>query len=208
LTSSVGLISLVPVSASLSKSDGALLWMLTRYPERTRSWMALVAIQTEEAKGLRPREWDPRLVEQMLAVGTSVSGYPHCQLMAYCLRIDEGAEADALTHLENALAGSARAGKAFRHTLFLEAASASVAIRKQPAQARTWRQRACKLRKPDSLDVVDAGIAMCEGRYQEAAQLWEAARARLDRRRLDSGLIRLAKEKWAEQEAACRERYL
>jgi hypothetical protein len=124
------------------------------------------------------------------------------------LRIDEGAEAAALEHLENALAGSVRADKAFRHTLFLEAASASAAIRKQPAQARTWRQRACKLRKPDSLDVVDARIAMCEGRYQEAAQLWEAARARLDRRRLDSGLIRLAKEKWAEQEAACRERYL
>jgi hypothetical protein len=45
---------------------------------------------------------------------------------------------------------------------------------------------------------------MCEGRYQEAALHWEAAQARVRRRRLDSGMIRLALEKWAEQEAACR----
>jgi hypothetical protein len=207
-TAPVGIISLIPVSSTFSKSDGALLWMLTRHPERARSWMALVAIQTEEAKGLRPREWDPRLVEQMLAVRASVSGYPYCQLMAYYLRIDEGTEAVALEHLENALAKSARGGKAFRHALFLEAASASAGIRKQAIHARTWRERACKLRKPNSLDVVEAGIAMCEGRYQDAARHWEAARARVTKRKLDSGLIRVATEKWAEQEATCRERVL
>jgi len=203
-TSLVGVTSLLPFSSGLNKSDGMLLRMLTQYAERSRSWMALLALQTEEARGLRPREWDPRLVEQMLAVDTRASEYTCCQLMAYYRCFDEGPEGAALEHLESALAGSARSGVAVRHALYLEAASASVGISKHAGQARVWLQRACKLRKPDSLDVVEAGIAMCEGRYQEAARHWEAARARVLQRRLDSGLIRLALEKWAEQEAVCR----
>jgi hypothetical protein len=203
-TSPVGMISLIPLSSGLNKSDGMLLRMLTRYPELSRAWMALIALQTEEARGLRPREWDPLLVEQMLAVNSRASDYARCQMMAYYLRVDEGREVAALEHLENALAASGRSGIVIRHALYLEAASASVGISKRAAQARTWLQRAGKLRKPDSLDVVEAGIAMCEGRYEEAARYWEAARARVLRRRLDSGLIRLALEKWAEQEAVCR----
>src|SRR3954452_13443374 len=96
------------------------------------------------------------------------------------------------------------AERAVSHALFLEAALASANIRKQAAQARNWRQRACKLRKPESLDTVEAGIAMCEGRYEEALRLWQAARARVVLRRLDSGLIRFAKQKWAEYESFCR----
>ena len=113
-------------------------------------------------------------------------------------------EDDALRHLENALAKSARLGKIVRHALFLEAASASAMVRRGAAQARIWRDRACKLRKPESLHVVEAAIAMCEDRYEEAAKHWEAAGARAARRKLDSGLARFAKEKWAEYEAACR----
>jgi peptidase M50-like protein len=201
-TSPVGVISLVPFSSGLNKSDGMLLRMLIRHPEHSRSWMALIALQTEEARGLRPR--DPRLVEHMLAVDIRSSDYVRCQLMAYYLRVDQGQEVAALEHLENALAGSGHSGIAIRHALYLEAASASAGISKHAAQARVWLQRARKLRRPDSLDVVEAGIAMCEGRYEEAAGHWEAARARVLRRRLDSGCIRLALEKWAEQEAVCR----
>jgi len=203
-TSLVGVISLLPFSSGLNKSDGMLLRMLIWHPEHSRAWMALIALQTEEARGLRPREWDLRLIEPMLAVDIRSSDYLRCQLMAYYLRVEEGSEAAALEHLENALAASARSGIAVRHALYLEAASASAGISKRGAQARIWLQRACKLRKPDSLDVVEAGIAMCEGRYEEAARHWEAARTRVLRRRLDSGVIRLALEKWAEQEAVCR----
>jgi hypothetical protein len=85
-----------------------LLRMLIRHPERSRAWMALIALQTEEARGLRPREWAPRLIEYILAVDIRASDYVRCQLMAYYLRVDEGREVVALEHLENALAGSAR----------------------------------------------------------------------------------------------------
>ncbi len=140
----------------------------------------------------------------MLSFNIASTEYPYCQLLAFFRRLDEGAEFVALHHLENALARSASTGKLFRQALFLEAASASANVRKRAAQARIWCERGCKLRKPESLDVVKAGIAMCEKRYEDALQHWGAARAWAVRRRLDSGLIRFAKEKWAESETICR----
>ena len=199
-----GIISAVPFSSGLSRSDGARLLLLLCHPERALSWMALLALQTEEAKGLRPREWDPELVRHALAVETGANEYPYCQLMAYYRRLDEGEESTALEHLENALARSVVAGKLVRQLLFLEAASANANIRKQVPQARDWCRRARKLRKAKSLDVIEAGIAMCEGRYGEALKFWGAARAKVARRKLDSGIVRFANEKWAEYEAVCR----
>jgi hypothetical protein len=198
------LTSAIPFSAGLSKSDGARLWQLLRYPERAHSWIALLDIQTEEAKGVRPHEWRLQTFKQILAIDASANEFLYCQLLAYYRRLDEGREVEALGHLENALAKSANAQVALRQALFLEAACSSAIIRMQASQAHSWRERACKLRKPESLDVVDAAIAMCEGRYQEAVPLWETARARVVRRKLDSGLIRFAKDKWAEYEAVCR----
>lgn len=124
--------------------------------------------------------------------------------MAYFRRLDQGREEEALSHLENALARSARVGRVWQHVLYLEAASASACLRKQGAQARTWLERSAKLRKPDSPAPVEAGIAMCEGRYDDAVRHWEAAEAYAVKRKLDSGLARFAREKWAEHARECR----
>src|SRR6266446_3755049 len=142
-----------PVLCGFEQIGWSTLWQLIRHPERTRSWMALLALQTEEANGLRPHEWNPRLLEQILTIDASANEYVYCQLMGFYRQLDEDREAGALEHLENALARSARVGRALRHGLFLEAASASAILRKQADQARSWRERACKLRKPESLDV-------------------------------------------------------
>lgn len=198
-------ISVVPFSSGLNRSDGARLGFLLRYPERTRCWIAIMALQSQEARGLRPREWDRDVYERALRIDASAGEYPYCQLMAFYRNLDEGGESAALGHLENTLAQSASSGRQFRHYVFLEAASASALLRKRAEQARVWRERACRLRKPESLNVVEAGIAMCEGRYGEALQHWKSARARVDRRKLDSGLIRFAKEKWAGYESICRD---
>ncbi len=158
-------LTLIPFSSGLNKSDGKRLWVLWRSPEQARSWVALLALQTEEARGLRPREWHPNLVEQLMRIEAEAGEYGYSQLMLFYRRLDEGDESAALEHLENALAGSKRGGKAFQHVVFLEAACASASIRKRSDQARTWSKRACEMRRPESLDVVEAGIAMCEGRY-------------------------------------------
>lgn len=200
--SALGLLSLIPMSAGINKSDGARLWMLMTQPEQSRAWMAAVAVQAENANGIRPRDWDAALVEQMSAASQG-SDRVFPQLLAYYRRLDERNEPAAREHLENALAASAKSGKAVRQLLFLEAAEVCALITRNAANARAWRDRALKLRKPESTACADGSIAMCEGRYDDAVRDIGAARAFLVRRKVESGLARFAKERLDERERMC-----
>jgi hypothetical protein len=194
---------LVPVSSGLSKSDGARLWILMRRPDRARPWMALLALQTEETRGVLPRNWDSELVRQMLEADSSSGEYSYIQLLAFYRSTDEKKEQVALEHLENALARSANCSKVLRQCIFLEAAFSSALSRGNVSQARTWLERTGEVKEPVSTDGVEAAIAIREERYDDALRFLAAALARIERRRLDSGLARFAKEKLAEFELMC-----
>jgi hypothetical protein len=193
-------LSLVPYSVGLTKTDGARLWFLLRNPESARAWMALLMIQTQEANGVRPRDWDPELVEQMLASSDADNDQPWRQLLASIHYTDLGDDAKAMEHLEKSLASSARAGKVIRQYLFLEAAGACARVRGNAAHADVWLKRALKLRKPESADCTLAEIALCEGRAEDAVRHVAAVRSFLARRKVDSGLARYAKERHDEME--------
>jgi hypothetical protein len=197
-------VSLIPISSGLNRSDGARLWMLMRRPEQSRPWMALLALQTEETRGVLPRDWDLELVSQMLTASPSSGEYPFIQLLAFYRCTDQKKEEVALQHLENALANSASAGKILRQCIFLEAASSSAFSRGNASQARTWVERAGEVKEPVSTDSVEAAIAIREERYGDALQFLASARARIERRKLDSGLARFAKEKLSEYEDMCK----
>jgi len=203
--STIGLLSLIPMSAGLNKSDAARLWMLLRRPEQSRAWMAAVAVQAESANGTRPRDWDREMVEQMLAETVAGSGRIFPQLMACYRRLDEGNECAAMEHLESALAASAQSGKVVRQLLFLEAAEVNALMKHNAAHARVWRERALKLRKPESIACADGSIAMAEGRWADAIRDIASARAFIENRKLDSGLARFAKERLGERERLCEE---
>jgi peptidase M50-like protein len=194
---------LVPVSIGLNKSDGARLWILMRRPDRARPWMALWALQTEETRGVLPRHWNPELVRQMLMADPSSGEYSYIQLLAFYRCTDEKKEQVALEHLENALARSASSSKVLRQCIFLEAASSSALARGNVSQARTWLERTGEVKEPVSTDGVEAAIAIREERYDDALRFLATARARIERRKLDSGLARFAKEKLAEYEQMC-----
>ena len=204
LSGSMALLTGVPYSSGLAKADCVRLWQFLRHPDAARRWMARVALQTEDVRGVRPRDWNAELFERALAGNTRGGEYVSGQVRAYYRSLDEGRDEAAVHHLENALRESAVSGKAVRHGLFLEAAWASAGIRQQAGQAREWRDRACKVQAPQSLHAVEAAIAMCEGRYEDAEREWQEARAYLERKRLDSGSCRFAKERWAGFEQECR----
>jgi hypothetical protein len=194
---------LIPVSRGTNKSDGARLWILIRRPDRARPWMALWALQTEETRGVLPRDWDPELVSQILMADPSSSEYSYVQLLAFYRCTDEKKEQIALEHLENALAGSSRTSKVLRQCIFLEAASSSALLRGNVTQARTWTERVGEVKEPVSTEVAEAMIAFREERYSDALRFLASSRARIERRKLDSGLARFAKEKLAEYEQMC-----
>ena len=199
----ITIISLVPGSGGVNKTDGARLWMLLRHPARALSWVAMLMIQTEETNGVRPRDWNPKLVKQMLETSPSEGQYLYSEWLAFYRSSDEDDEVAALEHLENALARSKRGSTMLRHCWFLEAAQASALARGNAAHARVWLERASKLRRPLSIASVEASIAICEKRYDDALVHLAAARDFLIRQKLDSGLIRFAKEKLDEYKHQC-----
>jgi hypothetical protein len=168
-----------------------------------RPWTALLALQTEETRGVVPRDWDAEVFNRMLMADPSANEYPYIQLLAYYRFTDRNQEEEALRHLENALTRSARCGKRFRQYLFLEAGWSSAYVRRNAARARTWLERPGKVRKPLSTDSVEAAIAICEKRYDDARRYLAAIRNDIDRRKLDSGLARFVKEKVTEYEGLC-----
>ena len=89
--------------------------------------------------------------------------------------------------------------------LYFEAAEVNALLKHDPTRARTWRERALKLRKPESSACVDGGIAMSEARYDDAIRNIAAARARIVKRNLDSGLARFARQWLDERERFCRQ---
>ena len=161
--------------------------------------MAVVMVQAQDANGVRPRDWDADLVRQILAGPPTDNEQPWRQLLASLRCSDEG----CLQHLETALASSASCGKAVRQALFLTAACDCARVRGDAARARAWRERALKLRKPESASSTDAAIAMCEGRYEDALRDNAAARAWLAKRKVDSGIARMAREQLDRMERDC-----
>ena len=203
--SAVGLLSLIPMSSGMNKSDAARLWMLWTKPEQSRAWMAAVAVQAESTAGVRPRERDSALVEQMLQMPPDGAEGIFRHIMAYYRRLDEKNDQAACEHLESALAASAKSGKAVRQLLFLEAAEVNGLIRHNAAHARTWLERAVKLRKAESIACVKGSIAMCEARFEDGLREIAEARAFIVKKKLDSGLARFAKERLDDRERQCRD---
>ena len=203
--SAVGLLSLIPMSSGMNKSDAARLWMLWTKPEQSRAWMATVAVQAENFAGIRPRDWDSGLVEQMLqAVPEGPEGISR-HIMAYYLCLDEKRDEAACEHLEKALAASAKSGRAVRQLLFMEAAEVTALMRHDAPRAHTWLDRAQKLRKAESVACVKGSISICEGRFQDGLHEIAEARAFIVKRKLDSGTARFAKERLDDRERLCRE---
>lgn len=187
--------SLLPYSSGLNKSDGARLWTILRRPEQFGPWAALLALQTEETEGVTPRNWNAEVFERALRADGSTREYPYIQLLAFYRCLHLGDVPAALQHLEDGLATSQRCGKGLRQHLFLEAAWASARIRRSVPQARAWLAHAGDVAKPLSTDAVEAAIAICERRYSDARGYQAAFRARLLKRKLASGLALFALER-------------
>jgi hypothetical protein len=196
------LISTFVPAGGLNKSDIPRIWFLLRHPDQARSWAAVLQVQSEETAGVLPRDWDAETFARMLD-DNSADDNTFRQMMAFYRRIDQGDDPAALAHLEKALAASGLCGGPVRHWCFLEASCSSAMLRANPDAARTWLDRASRIRKPASRLSLDAAIAQSERRYEDAIPLWDAALAHLVKLKYDSGLTRFVKAKIAEYRQQC-----
>ncbi len=200
--------SVIPYTVSGHMSDGMRFWQLLTKPDRARRWMAVVALQAENMQGVRPRDWTAEVVEQALETEESDPSYPIIQILAGYRSNELGDQDAALQRLENTVAVASRNGnKVMLRACFLEAGAWSAMRRHNPAQARVWMDRAAALKArstPGDTAGVEARIAMAEGRYTEALEHWQRYRDLISKKRLDSGIIRFAKDNIAEAESECR----
>ena len=200
-----GISSLIPMSAGAHKSDAARIGMLLKNPGRAMAWMAAVAIQAENIKGVRPRDWDSDMFAKMMSSTQSGGGRIFPELMAYQRSLEQGNEPAACLHLENAIGASAKAGKVYQQVLYFEAAEVNAMLKYNAANARVWLTRALRLRKPESSACAESAVAITEGRYEDALRKIDAARAHLMKRKQDSGTPRFAHERLNQRERLCKE---
>lgn len=201
------LAALIPQRSMGIRSDSARLWQLFRDPEGARRWAALVALNGDDMKGVRPRDWDPALVDLMMQADPSEGHYASLQLLASYRSMDQGNPQGAVLNLEKALPYAARQGnKRAMVVCFQWAAALSASVRNNPAQGRVWLERAQKLRagKLEDLEGIQADIAIAQGRYADALGHLAKRLGEMKKKRLDSGTARFAKERIAEREALCR----
>jgi hypothetical protein len=200
--------SVTPYSVQGMKSDGLVLWRLWRKPEFTRRLMNFLALRAAEIKGVRPRDWDGKLMREALDTTETEAFYTSVQLYAWYWRVDEGDETGALEYLEKFLASAGHGrSKALKRSACQVAAAASASTRNNPAQARVWMERVRKFGRPtaaESTEGIEAQIAMIEGRYEDALAHWTAMRVHLNRRHGDSGIIRYLRDRIETGETECR----
>jgi len=195
----------IPYSTGSSKNDGARFRQLLFRPAEARSWIALMELQTQDARGLKPAEYDDVAFQTAMEFVLEANEYWYCRYLAFYRSIDQGKPELALLHLEDALSRSGRSGNAVQRVLYSEAAFASTALLGKAEQAKVWRARAVRAQKSPPLDAVDAAIAMAECRYADALAFFEKARLRVQQRKVDSGMVKFALAEWAIYEDRCRE---
>jgi hypothetical protein len=140
----------------------------------------------------------------MLRMSPAAPEYFYCQLLAFYRRRDEGNTPGALSHLENVLSASADSSRTIRHACFAEAARACALVHHDAGKARTWLERAVRLRQSEPTASAEAAIAACEQRYGDAIRLHESTRDWLLGEKLDSGITRFEMQKVAEYQRKCR----
>ena len=203
--SALAALSLIPGSRGLNRTDVSRIRQLLREPDGARGFMGLVSVAAADSSGIRPRDWDCAAVCMMLTSHANSAEKGHRNLLAYYRLIDEGKTSEALDHLETALAHSAPLGLKLRTNVFLEAAYAAAAFKRDAKLSRAWLDRARKIWKTPEADAAEGALAVCEERFADGIHCFERAAALIEKRRLDSGLARFAKEKYAELQRMCRE---
>jgi hypothetical protein len=181
----IGLLTLVPVRSGGFYSDGARMLRLMKTSDETEREVALIALTGMSMAGTRPREWDPRLVEQGAAIRDGGPFEVGGRQLAYAHALDRGDIIAARAHLEAALARIDQLPAGARCSLLLAAATFHALIDGDAETARGYLRQA----RPGMLSAVhqrrlaEAAIHLAEG---DVAGARAAAR---DAQRLAAGAM-------------------
>ncbi|HWZ46090.1 MAG TPA: hypothetical protein VNW97_21635 [Candidatus Saccharimonadales bacterium] len=156
-----GVASLLPdVDSRGNFSDGARILMLLENGARARRWFAIFELHLLLNAGVRPGDWDEKLVAQATAVRDESLDAVVASWLAYQWAASRQNLMVATWHLEDALRGSAAAPEPLRDRLFLEAAVFQAWFRHNSFKGRFWSDQISKLRLLPDLQQQRLAIAL------------------------------------------------
>lgn len=150
-------------------ADGGRILMLLQNGAEARRWCALVALNSADVQGQRPRDWDETMVQQAMTGLDASSEGMMARLLVYQWAVDNGRFSQANLLLDDAFAlrASRFPGAIGRFTL--EKAYLLALHQNNPAEGREWLERLRRRSTKHPLSCrAEAAVLLREGQLSAA----------------------------------------
>jgi hypothetical protein len=192
------LTTLIPGSTSGFLSDGGQLLALLRGGARAQGNQMLALLGGTMASGTRPREWDPALIERLLAFRKGSPEESPWNLYCYYYALDGGQIERAGEYLELALTQHQGYPSISRDALFLEGAYFEARHHHNVPAAFGWLAESTQSHIEEQTRCrAEAALLWARGRFAEAACRAEAGLRAIPQSHDLGG--RIAEKEWLEE---------
>lgn len=161
----MAIINTIPFKFGYLSTDGRRMLDLAQKNVPGQRFLALYQFDAYLRQGIRPRDIDPNLKHQLLAMPESSMEHIAGLVIAYYLMLDQGHIQQTGDYLDQALKINAYYPELFRASLLLEGAYYEAHIRQQPDLARQWLDQIQEkvLIEPTTRLRAEAAIHLAEG---------------------------------------------
>ena len=165
----VGVISLMPTRGFYTSDGVRILDLLRESPESERL-CAVLSIAACAIAGIRPSDWDLKLVEKARSAQERPNDNIVATLMAYEFAMDSHHFDDAETYLQSAIQQMPKCPPNIKSGIAADAAFYNAVIRNDAKTARDWLNQCDPQYFEDGyvLPMVEAAVLIAEGQTQEA----------------------------------------
>ncbi len=160
----------IPLKSGYMHTDGRRILDIIQNNRHGQRFTAFYGYSASLRQGIRPRDVDPQLIEQVLGIPENSMDHISGLLMAYYVALDRGDQDQAGAYLDQALEMSAHYPEIFRGSLLLEGAYFEAQIRQRPEQARQWLDQIPETPFLDASSLLraEAAVLLAEGDPQAA----------------------------------------
>jgi hypothetical protein len=170
----IGLTSLIPYGKTL-RSDGERIWMLLNSRDRTRRWIAAVALGSQQRRGVRPRHWKRTWLKALCSVRDASIDEISGNMLAYVAASDIKDAPNAAAHLERCLELAPLSPPASRDFVAREASYFCAWFRSESPLAERWisQMKRPKLTSPLLQIRTNVALDCARHKFDDAINGWQ-----------------------------------
>lgn len=178
----LGVVNLVPFKAAGMNTDGRNILIMLANPPAFATGQLLMSITAESLSGVRPRDWNPVLVEQIEGMDDPPDEIvPSREFLLYLKALDSGEVETARRHLGGVEAAFDRVPDLLAPPIACALSIHHALVEPAPGAAREWHARGAHGLGDATLSAMaDLGLAVLEERWSDAMDLARRARKAMD----------------------------